>query len=1122
MTPARIACAFCRADNRAGARFCAACGRSLASVCPRCASENDAGSRFCDRCGAELASPVSDLAPPSVNVPPHLAERILMSRAALEGERKHVTVLFADMKGSLELLAGRDPEDARRILDPMLEHMMEAVHHYEGTVNQVMGDGIMALFGAPIAHEDHAVRGCYAALRMQDSVRRYGEALRRAGDAPVQLRVGLNSGAVAVRSIGGDLRMDYTAVGQTTHLAARMEQLAAPGSILITADTLRLAGAYVRVAPLGRIPVAGLREPVESYELTGSGAVRTRLQAIAQRAGSAFVGREAEIEALGRALDAAAQGHGQIVAVVGEAGMGKSRLFYEFLHSPRVEGRLVLEAGSVSYGKASGYLPVIELLKSYFGIEERDDARRMRERITGKLLALDRSLEAALPALLALLEVPRDDDAAWQRLDPRQRRQAILDALEWLVLRECQVQPIVLVFEDLHWIDAESRAVLDALVECLPAARLLLLVNYRPEATHGWAQKSGYRQLRLDPLPRESAEALLDALLGTARELRDLRRRLIERTQGNPLFLEECVSTLAESGALEGRRGAYRPGRAIESIEVPPTVQAILAARIDRLPSEDKRLLQAAAVVGKDVPLALLRAIAALPDDVLRAMLARLQAAEFLYQAALFPDLEYTFRHALTHEVAYGSLLGERRRELHAKVLAAIETLHAERIGEHAERLAHHALRAGASEKAIGYLLEAGNKAVMRSGFAEAIGFFEEALGIVARLPESRATLAQGLALRTGVGPALMATKGSSAPEVQACYAQALELCDRLGETAGRFPVLFGLWYYEHSRGAYERARELAGELLRMAGEQAEPLQLEAHHAMWSTSIAMGHPADAAPHLRDGRRLYRPLERSPWWIFGTHDPGVCCHGVGAVAACLLGDIDAAREGSARSLQLANRLRHPFSSLLANLYAALVCYHCGERGPAKLYAQTATGIGHAHGFAQWPQNAALLLARLLIDEDRAAEAVAMTEANVPAATPSAWPWGLVLGLALAADTYARAAQPARGLELLRSMDEKCYLGLYGPELHRLYAELLLATAPAADAEAEARLHASLALARERRLKTLELRAAMSLARLLAPRDRRAARACLSVVDDFGAAAFEIADLRAAKTLREWLG
>ena len=754
-----MTCPLCHAENREGRRFCAKCAAPLAAACPSCGFSNEPGEDFCGGCAAPLAAisrpGEARFASPQSYTPKHLAEKIQISKSALEGERKQVTVLFADLKGSMELLADRDPEEARKLLDPVLERMMEAVHRYEGTVNQVMGDGIMALFGAPLAHEDHAVRACYAAHDMQAAMRRNTEPMRRAHGVEVQIRVGLNSGEVVVRAIGSDLRMDYTAVGQTTHLAARMEQLAPPGTIRLTGDTLRLAEGYIEVKPLGPVPVKGLEQPVEVYEMVGAGPRRSRLHAAAARGLTRFVGRETELEALRHALARAAGGHGQVVAIVGEPGVGKSRLVWEVTHSHRVHGWLVLQAGSVSYGKATSYLPVVDLLKGYFAIEERDGPRAVQEKLTGKVLTLDRALEGHLPALVSLLDVPTDDPQ-WAALDPPQRRRRTLDAVKRLLLRESQVQPLLVVFEDLHWIDSETQALLDALVESLPAARLLLLVNYRPEYQHAWGGRTYYTQVRLDPLPTQGAEQLLAALLGSNVRLEPLTRVLIAQTEGNPFFLEESVRTLVETGALAGERGAYQLARPLPAIQVPATVQAVLAARIDRLAPGDKALLQTASVVGKDVPFPLLQAIAELAQDELHAALGRLQAAEFLYEAGIFLDLEYTFKHALTHDVAYGSLLQDRRRRLHGQIVEAIERLYPDRLAEHMERLAHHAFRAEAWERAVTYLRQAGAKAFARSANRDAVAYFEQALTALSHLPETRETLEQAIDVRFDLRSALV------------------------------------------------------------------------------------------------------------------------------------------------------------------------------------------------------------------------------------------------------------------------------------------------------------------------------------------------------------------------------
>jgi class 3 adenylate cyclase/tetratricopeptide (TPR) repeat protein len=713
--------------------------------------------------GGEASTPLPTIPPaspqdraPLAYTPTHLIDKILASRAALEGERKQVTVLFADLKGSTELIRDLDPEQAQAILDPALHAMMEAVHRYEGTVNQVLGDGIMALFGAPLAHEDHAARACYATLAMQDALRRYADEVRRTHGLPVQMRVGLNSGEVVVRAIGNDLHMDYSAVGLTTVLAARMEQLATPGSILLTAATLRLVEGLVQVTSLGLVPVKGVDEPVEVFELVGASAIRRRLQAAVARGLTRFVGRQTELAALHQALERAGAGYGQVVALLGEAGVGKSRLVYEVVHSHRTQGWLVLESASVSYGKATPYFPVRDLLKRYVQVEDRDDTRTIQARVTGQVLTLDAALQETIPALLALLDA-LPEDSPFRTLDPPQRRRRTLDGLKQVLLRESQVQPLLLVFEDLHWIDTETQALLDGLVESLPTARLLLLVNYRPEYQHGWGSKTYYTQLRLDPLPPVSAHELLHALLGDDPSLAPLTQLLIVRTEGNPFFLEESVRTLVETGVLVGTPGAYRLAQAVPDIQVPATVQAVLAARIDRLPPEEKRLLQTAAVLGMEVPLALLQAIAELSEATLHRGLTHLQAAEFLYETRLFPERAYTFKHALTHEVAYRSLLQERRRTLHTRIVAALEALAGDRLADQVERLADHAVRGEVWDKALVYCRQAGAKAMERSAARAAVGCYEQGLAALEQLPAHRDLQEQAIDLRLDLYSARLA-----------------------------------------------------------------------------------------------------------------------------------------------------------------------------------------------------------------------------------------------------------------------------------------------------------------------------------------------------------------------------
>jgi class 3 adenylate cyclase/tetratricopeptide (TPR) repeat protein len=877
---------------------------------------------------------------PETYTPKHLVEKILTSKAALEGERKQVTVLFADLKGSMELLADRDPEEARKLLDPVLERMMEAVHRYEGTVNQVMGDGIMALFGAPLAHEDHAVRACYAALRMQEVVKRYAEEVRRAQGLTVRIRVGINSGEVVVRAIGSDLHMDYTAVGQTTHLAARMEQLADPGSILVSPATLELAGGYVEVRSLGLVPVKGLPDPVEVYELTGAGTARSRLQATASRGLTPFVGRDPELAHLVRAQEQALGGHGQLLAIVGEAGVGKSRLYHEFIHSHRVQGWLVLQASAVSHGKSISYLPVIDLLKAYCKLEERDDHRALREKITGKLFTLDESLKPLLPAFFGLLDVPVDDPQ-WQALDPAQRRHQTLDANKRLLLREAQAQPVVVIFEDLHWVDTETQALLDSLVASLPAARLLMLVNYRPEYQHGWGSKTYYTQLRLDALPAESAGELLEGLLGADPGLAPLKALLTERTSGNPLFLEESVRTLVETRALTGTRGAYRLAQPVEAIQVPATVQSILASRIDRLPLDEKRLLQSAAVIGKDVPFALLQGIAGLPEEDLRRGLAHLQAAEFLYEKNLFPDLEYTFKHALTHDVAYGSLLQDRRRDLHAKVMETIEVLYADRPIEQIERLAHHAFRGEVWTKAVGYLRQAAGKAFARSANREAVAYLEQALAALAHLPESRETMELAIDLRFEMRSSLFPLGEVGA--MLTILRDAERLATALDDRRRQAWVSVYMSQYSWVTGHLAEARafgERAGAIAETLGDSV--LRAVSNYYAGAACFASTDYRDAEGFLRKAlHSLAGELSRERFGLAGF--PSVMTRWLLASSLAERGEFSEALVHGQEGLRIAEELRHPYSLILMCWGLALLYTLEGELSHAVVHLERALAL-----------------------------------------------------------------------------------------------------------------------------------------------------------------------------------
>jgi class 3 adenylate cyclase/tetratricopeptide (TPR) repeat protein len=1089
-----VLCPRCRTDNRAGARFCGGCGAPMEIVCPACAAPVAATNKFCDRCGAALAAPARDPAAarygsPQRYTPAHLAERIRSGKAALEGERKQVTVLLTDLKGSLELLADRDPEEAREVLDPVLTLMMEAVHRYEGTVNQIMGDGIMALFGAPLAHEDHALRACYAALAMQSAVRRLnaerGEAGR--GGRDVQIRVGLNSGEVVVRAISNDLQMDYSAVGQTTHVAGRMEQMARPGTILLASDTLRLVEGFVEVTPLGPLPVKGLPAPVEVFELVGTGPTRTRLQAAAARGLSRFVGRELELERLETSQRQARAGHGQVVALVGEPGVGKSRLLWEFIRSPACRGWLVVESRSVSYGKATAYLPLIDLLKSYFQLEDRDDHRKVIEKVTGKLLGLDQSLEAALPALLSVLGLPAADPA-WEALDPPQRRQRTLDAVKHLLLRESQVQPLLIVFEDLHWIDSETQALLDNLVDSLPAARLLLLVNYRPSYQHRWSGKTYYSQLHISLLPPSSAEAMLESLVGDDPALASLKQLLIARTEGNPLFLEESVRALVETRVLVGERGHRHLGTVPPAIQVPATVQAILAARIDRLDPVEKSLLQTAAVIGKDVPFPLLEAVAEVPAPALHEGLARLRGAEFLYETILFPESEYTFKHALSHEVAYGSLLQERRRLLHGRIVEAIERLYPDRLAEQSERLAGHARRGEVWDKAVTYLREAGVKAMGHSANREAVGFFDQALEALANVPESRRTLEQAVDLRFDLRNALFAL-GTLAPISDHLH-RAAELAEVLGDRRRLGWVAAYMCHYFWRVGHLGQAIESGQRALAIADELQD---VGLHTTNVNLALAYYTAGDYPRAMQCLRQTVATLQgdhaRRRFGWAGV--PAVISRAY--LIGCLTerGEFAPGAELADEAIRLAEAAEHPFSLGQAYISVGILHVRSGELARAIPVLERALTLSRVSDVTALFPGVASALGYAYALSGRGADGIPLLEQAIAHAASSQIRARESLWTTWLAEAYLLAGMVARAREMAqRAVGMSQELGARGHEAYglRMAAEVAAAEDPPRTDEAEAGYRRAIAGAEALGMLPLLAHSRLGLARLY----RRAGR------------------------------
>jgi class 3 adenylate cyclase/tetratricopeptide (TPR) repeat protein/ribosomal protein L40E len=753
-------CPKCQFDNREEAAFCRKCGAPLVEeiICKDCGFVNPPDSLFCEKCGHDLSAPKEapkiDLDQPQSYTPKFLADKILTNRSVIEGERKQVTVLFSDVANYTSISESLDPEEVHQIMDECFKILMEEIHSVEGTINQFTGDGIMALFGAPVAHEDHAQRACYAALSIQRAIAEYGEKVRNDTGAEFKMRLGLNSGLVIVGSIGDDLRMDYTAVGDTTNLASRMESIASPGTIVVSKNTYRAAKDFFEFKSIGKVEIKGKREPQESYELIKASEVGTRIEASIAKGLTKFVGRKREIDTLKEAYSKARSGSGQIVGIVGEAGVGKSRLLLELRHTLPVGETIYLEGRCLHFGGSIPYLPILDILRSYFEIKEEDREFVIKKKMEDKTQQLDERLKSALPSFQELLSL-KVDDGAYLQIEPQQKRERCFEAIRDLFIRESERQPIVLVVEDLHWIDRTSGDFLGYLIDWLANIRILLILLYRPEYTHGWGSKSYYSKIGVDQLSTKSSVILVQNILEGGEVVPELRDLIINRAGGNPLFVEELTHSLLENGSIERKDHQYVLIRKASEIEVPDTIQGIIAARLDRVEENLKRIMQVASVIGREFAYRVLQTIMGMREE-LKSSLINLQGLEFIYEKRLFPELEYIFKHAMTQEVAYNSLLHKRRKEIHEKIGNAIEELYPDRLEEYYELLAYHYVRCDNKQKAVEYLKLANQKAIKVSAMEDALAYFEEVMNLLDTLPDNPVNREQRISILVHQGNTFM------------------------------------------------------------------------------------------------------------------------------------------------------------------------------------------------------------------------------------------------------------------------------------------------------------------------------------------------------------------------------
>jgi adenylate cyclase len=1036
--PEAATCDGCGASNPAGARFCGSCGASLErpDPCPACGAENPAGQRFCNSCGRQLASAAPAKARADGEALP------------LEGERKQVTVLFADVKGSMDMAEQTDPEEWRQVMQRFFSLLSEGVRRFEGTVDKFTGDGIMALFGAPVAHEDHAARACFAALHIGELVSEYAGQLRRAKGLNFSVRIGINSGEVVAGTIGQDDEPEYTAVGHTVGLAQRMEALAEPTKAYLTEHTASLAHGYLELKDLGEFEVKGASRPIQVYELVGAGPARSRLDLSRERGLSRFVGRAEEMEALEEALERAKQGRGGVIGVVAEPGVGKSRLCHEFAERCRARGIEVYEAQAQAHGEAIPFLPVLQMLRAYFGIEDRDSDRAAREKIAGRLLLLDPEFAGDLPLVFDFLAVP-DPERPAPQVSAEARQRLLRGVIRRLYRAPGRTQVVVNVLEDLHWMDEGSEEFLAEMVGAVEGTATLAVANFRPEYEAEWTDSPVYRRITLMPLGPESTRELLADLAGGDPSLDGLAELIHERTGGNPFFIEEVVRELVEAGYFEGERGAYRLMRPMEETGVPATVQAILAARIDRLAAA-KALLQAAAVIGKEVPEPALRIVAGLDDESLAAGLKELIAAGFLYEAEIYPERLLAFSHPLTREVAYGSQLGEQRATAHATTARALIELNPDRHDELAALIAQHLEQGGEPLEAARWNARAAHWA----GYShpqDAMRLWGKVTELVCELPESEETSSLGIhsrllqldyAWRLGMDKervdclvaearelavktddlrslTLLRLLESARPGLVQPAADwtgatedAVALADQSGDDLLRVAIRTAGSYAYMGAGDFDRCEELLDEALAIAGDD---------HS-FGNGIVIGCPYAWAMMAKAVIRRDRgdfeageELAETALRIAGEQgDPETESWTRGNLAALLAmrGDLDSALALAQRNYELTERLGDVFSRHWARVYLAFVrlerqdwqgALDAIERAD-RLYREAMGNGGEAEAWRE------AVRAEALLGLGRIPEALEVAEKAAAVVRERGLLWGMPRALRALAQARTAAGEP----------------------------------------------------------------------------------------------------------------
>jgi class 3 adenylate cyclase/predicted ATPase len=1122
-------CPRCGFDNPEGMKFCGECGAPLNIRCPQCGGDNPSRFMFCGACGIPLYGqpPAPTSRPPTrLRAPQDDTSAsgwpLPVGPEAPEAERRQLTVLVCDLVDSTALSGQLDPEDLREVVRAYQAACVEVIQRFDGSVAQYLGDGLLVYFGYPQAHEDNAQRGVGAALGIVEAIERLNRRLAQARGVKLAVRIGIDTGSVVVGEIGGGNRQQQLALGATPNMAARLQAVAQPNTAVISATTHRLVQGHFACQELGLHSLTGVATPVPVFRVLQEHDAQSRLDVAVSRGLTPLVGREQEVRLLLERWAQVRDGQGHVVLLSGEAGIGKSRLIQVMKEHVAGEPHTLLESRGSPYHQHSAFYPIIDLLQQALGLSPEDVRDEKLGKLERALAPYPMALPDVVPWLAALLSLPRPEHYSVLNLSRQQQRQKTLEAVLTVLLGLATQRPVLLIVEDLHWIDPSTLEWLGLLIDQRTTARIFTLLTHRPEFHPPWGACSHLTPLTLTRLPSRQTALMIEQVTGGKALPTEVCQQLVAKTDGVPLFAEELTKMVLESEFLREASGQYELTGPLPLLAIPATLQDSLMARLDRLGTA-KPVAQLGATIGRQFSFELLQAVSLVDDATLQQALGQLVEAELLYQQAVTPQATYLFKHALIQDVAYQSLLKSRRQQYHLRIAQVLEEQFTELVQTQPELLAHHCTEASLVEQAMRYWRHAGERAAQSSANVEAVSHFTKGLELLKTLSDTPERSQQELDLLTRLGPALIAIKGYAAPEVEQTYLRAQELCQQVGDPAQLFSALRGLWWFCVVDGEFQRSRDLGEQLLILAeGMETPAYRLEAHRALGTSLLFLGEFVTARTYLDQGMSFYDPQQhRSHAFRYGT-DPGVACLSFGARVLWFLGYPDQALRRSYEGLSLAQASPHPLSMAQALGMVATLHEVRREIRLTREWAEKTVAYATEQGIPYWSTFAAIQRDWTLAEQSRTGAGIAQMRQSMELYQATGAMLGASRFVTLLAEMYGKSGQIAAGLDLLTealarvdTMGER----YYEAELQRLKGELLWRQDEAdAASAADACFRLSLAIARRQSAKSWELRTAISLARLWrAQGKRREARELLAPIYDWFTEGFETADLQDAKRL-----